>query len=186
MIDDISSLSYGTLLAMLRKDLQLDAGTNLQAGTITDLLSHSLTVGRAWRNAALSLGAAGATKIPLDTAAVIDNPNGCFDITTNHRYNVPADGRYQVNGNILVSLQNNPQVLNVYVAKNAGGAIAALGTELTVGGAAGIAFGLSVNDIIQCAAGDFLELWGTNGGGNPCPLFVGNPFTNFLSVVKVG
>lgn len=141
------------------------------------------TVGRAYRNAALSLTAGGWSKIPLDTKSF--DPGGHFDIATNHRYNVPNSGYYRVDASLAVQLNNNPQVFQIGVYQN--GSIVVSGEIITVRGSVNPdTYGLTLSDIVSCNAGDYLELYGYNfGGANVAAVVAGVPTQNSLSVARI-
>lgn len=126
-------------------------------------------VARAYRNASFSFSAGVWTKVPLDTESF--DPQGAMDVVTNGRYNVPATGWYQVDAGVDVG-NSNVGVVGVYKngsqAAYSGGTFGANGTAATV------------SDIIQCNAGDYLELWVYSNPGTS--LTVGESYLNFLSV----
>jgi hypothetical protein len=141
------------------------------------------TAARAYRNAALSLagGTNVWTKIAIDT---VSSDPGSNVSTVNGRYTCPVSGTYQVDGQVSAVLQNNPQVFIAGIYRN--GALATSGVLQTIrGGTPSDAYQVTVSDLLQCNAGDYLELWGFNNGGNAAPTNIA-PGNNYLSVVQVG
>lgn len=139
---------------------------------------------RAYQTAAVSAVSGVATKIPFDTKSY--DTTGAFDVTTNHRYIVPSAGYYNITGQVLVVMENNPQQLSLQIYKN--------GTSVSVGSAfyprgsvAGTdQWGLTVDDTIQCNAGDYLELFLYSAGGTATPLSnVGSPSANYVAITQV-
>ena len=123
---------------------------------------------RAARTGSLSLGGSW-TKVPLDTL-VFDTANG-MDVVTNGRYNCPVTGYYQVN----INAQSNSANTWVGIYKN-GSPVPSWGSLAAAGPS-----NISNNaDIVQCNAGDYLELWVNTGGSS---LEVGNGIgNNYLAV----
>jgi hypothetical protein len=133
----------------------------------------NLAAARAYRNAALSLTASTWTKVPLDTTSF--DPNGYMDVATNHRYNVPAAGPYLVVANAALTMAGNTAYVAIY--KN--------GVEVSqtsTVGASGAAVEPVITDIVQCNAGDYLELWVYSGATS---LSTAGGLVNFLSVTPL-
>lgn len=164
--------------------------TNIVAGDIANAASVAATwmlssvgtqsVARAYRSAVFTSSGTGWTKVLLDTKSF--DPNGNFDVTTNHRYNVPSAGYYQVNAALDFGYNNNPQIGRVGIYHN-GSVAAHSGFEFRNLTTADI-INPSVSDIISCAAGDYLELWVDDEGTNTIQLNAGSP-QNYLSVVRI-
>ena len=134
---------------------------------------------RAHLASAQSIGT-GSSKVPLDTEDF--DPAGCFD-AANHRYVVPADGYYATHGAVAADLNNlTVQTWIAFVFLN--GAEACRGGRVAVrGGVAGDLWDMVVAGVVECSAGDTLELWAFNNGPNSTALeTVGS---TFLSVVRV-
>ena len=133
---------------------------------------------RAYRAAALT-PATGATKIPLDTASYDAGQN--FS-TANGRYVCPVGGFYQVNGGVTPgTIGTGNTGCQAMIYKN--------GVQVVQGGGAPQSTGqgnwsYTVSDVLQCNAGDYLELW-VYMAGNAQALYI-NPTANFLSVSLVG
>ncbi len=132
-------------------------------------VSSAVTVARGTRTAALTIPAAAWTKIPLDTATF--NPGGHLDIATNHRYNVPANGYYQVNAQALISVSATGTYTECITAvyKNGTEAIG----DVTFPAIETYQSNL-VADIIECTAGDYLEMYAYSSQGGPL-----NPSTQY-------
>jgi hypothetical protein len=157
-----------------------------QAGTSTGLSGVGIATwnGAAWskvhpgqpararRNSALTVN--GTTKIPVDT--VDFDPGGNFDVTTNHRYNVPATGYYHVDGALLT---NSPADLQLWVDKN--GALELQGTLATTSTANDC--GGVVGGIVKCSAGDYLELFAWTSAS--VTIATGVVGRHYLSVIQV-
>jgi hypothetical protein len=150
--------------------LQTGGSTWINYMTVIPLQSSSATLAtvppsRAYRTAAFTAGSSAWLKIPLDT---IDyDPANNFDVITNGRYNCPVSGRYLVLGGVLHNLHGTGTA-----QKDALAAVYKNGTAVTHGGfsmnlsvwdTAGAA---SVCDVVSCAAGDYLELWGYFDSGD--------------------
>lgn len=137
------------------------------------------TVARAYRNAALSL-TNGWQKVPLDTVATGCDPGSNFDVVTNHRYNVPATGFYQVNAAASVNTTATGESIEVAVYKN--GSAVTWGTTANNNSAVQT-IDAAASDITLCNKGDYLELWvysSTTLSWNTGPNY------GYLSVVQVG
>lgn len=135
---------------------------------------------RAYRGAGLGMSQ-GFSKIPLDTVTFDTGSN--FDVTTNHRYNVTSNGIYFITANYHVNAENQPQQFNCCVYKN--GSLFGTGDIITIDTpTASDPFGLNYVDLVNLVAGDYLELWGYQGGTNVCQLDVGSD-SNYLSVIKM-
>jgi hypothetical protein len=134
---------------------------------------------RAYRNAALTTTSGAWTKIPVDTVA-FDASGGAMQ-AANGRYVCPTAGYYQVNFELAASAPASTDVtFQAAVYRNGsltgiGGAdprVAPNGTVAVSGG-----------DVIQCNAGDYLELWSFASGA--WALSVGT-YANYLSVSLIG
>jgi hypothetical protein len=150
------------------------------APTVDDFLlentsSSSLPPSRAYRNAALSITSGAWNKVPLDTISF--DTNGYMDVTTNGRYNVPASGSYLVVANAALGAPSG-QDAYVSVFKN-GVEVSEASSPVPSGGAA---VEPVLTDIIQCNAGDYLELYVYCNGNN---LYLGGSEVNYLSVVPL-
>jgi microcystin-dependent protein len=112
------------------------------------------TGARAYFGGSQTIPAGVWTKIQLNTVSF--DPGAHFDVATNHRYNVPATGMYQFNGNAIVGELAAGERVLVGVYKNG---VAYAQAEVESAAAGGEYPTPNVSDLVQCAAGDYLELW---------------------------
>ena len=175
----ITGMSTGSLCIRLSDSevFQYNGTTWIDQGfSFAGVNAVSPTVARAYRNAAMSaLTASTWTKVPLDTATI--NPSGYMDVVTNNRYNVANSGYYQVNAQAAVTDQTDA-VFGLAIYKNGSVISESVGVG---GGVSGGQPGGDLSDIIQCNAGDYLELWIMCGGTSKTPI-TGNPAATFMSV----
>lgn len=129
-------------------------------------------VSRAYRAAALNTANNVWTKVALDTKSF--DPSGSMDVVTNNRYVCPVAGYYHVAGQLNANATAAGQTSGVAVYKNG----ALYTSETAISQAAG-PINPVVSDIIQCNAGDTLELWAL--GSVVMALGVGSN-ANFLSI----
>jgi hypothetical protein len=162
-------------------------GGALQVATVTNYLSVSMvgqtgqfvqyamnTAARAYRNAALTLSAGAYTKIPVDTVTYDAGSN--LQIA-NGRYVCPTAGYYHVEGQV----ETNAASGSLLIAQiNVNGAARTDGGRIIPG--SGGAWAVTVSDVLQLSAGDYVELYAYSGVGDP--LLTSSAF-NYLSVVKV-
>jgi len=185
-VTDVLQLNAGDYLELY---VNTTPGASLQAGfPYANYLSVALltplsgtagpnTAARAHRSAAGYTTTAGTwTKVPLDITDL--NPGGTMDTTG--RYTCPATGTYQVNGQIRFSSVSANQQLGVSIYKN--GTVKVAEGGMATAGAAGDE-GATVSDLVQCNAGDYLELFAYGSGAQSLVL---NAADNYLSVVQVG
>jgi hypothetical protein len=135
------------------------------------------TAARAHRNATGYTTTAGTwTKVPLDVldigAATLMDATG--------RYTCPATGTYQVSGQIRFSSVSANQVVGAAIYKNGTTKMSEGGTATA--GAAGDE-GATVTDLVQCNAGDYLELFAYGSGAQSLVLGAAD---NYLSCVLAG
>lgn len=133
---------------------------------------------RAYRAAALSLVAATWTKIPVDTKSF--DAGGNFDVATNRRYNVPQSGYYQVEAQVALSSTATGQQATIAIYKN--GVLLTNG-DSTYSSATGQSISSTVSEIVQCNAGDYLEIWAFSTAA--LAVSVGSN-SNYLSVAQFG
>lgn len=156
----MSDQSYADLLADLRRDLQLDAMTDLAPGSFDQAALTFARPARAFRAAAWTVPTT-PTVLALDTVSF--NPFGNFDVTTNHRYNVATTGYYLVTATFGMAVTaSSGQVAEIF--KNG---VVVNSFEVLAGVSANESAG--VTDIILCKAGDFLDFRpfaGTAGAGD--------------------
>jgi hypothetical protein len=137
------------------------------------------TPARAYRNAAFTSPGGAWTKLPLDTIG--NDPGGNFSVA-NSRYTCPATGTYQVNGSFTMANQASGDQAGLAIYKS--GAMVAIGdmawSTSTTGGT-----GVNISDVIQCNAGDYLELW-CYTSVQRAMTNAGSAFANYFSVVQVG
>jgi hypothetical protein len=134
----------------------------------------STACAKAFRTAAYT-AAAGFNKVPLDTIAY--DTSGMVQIG-NGRIVCPVAGYYQAAGMVELGVSSSGQRLIVAIFKN--GNEVARGNGSTLNVASG-SQDYNVSDVVQCAAGDYLELWtyssaGTAAMGGNTSVF------NYLSV----
>jgi hypothetical protein len=141
------------------------------------------TPARAYRNTALTVTGNTPIKIPFD--AISFDPGGYFDITTNHRYNVPAAGYYQTMAQCATAIGGTAAQMWITLYKN--GSIVSLGTTYT-GATTGDFWSPVLSDIVQCAASDYLEIYveQSGGGSEALTLPATHSQENYFSVVRVG
>jgi hypothetical protein len=128
-----------------------------------------ITAARAYRNAALTLATATWTKIAVDT--ISSDPGGNMSVASG-RYVCPATGAYQVNGMVAFAAAPADGICALYVN----------GSGRSYGTRGGL-LETVVSDILQCNAGDYIELWGYANAGQS--LALASAF-NYLSVTQVG
>jgi|SRR5215469_1002176 len=123
----------------------------------------AIVAARASRNAGMTFTASTWTKIPLDTLN-FDASNNLFQIA-NNRFVAPVAGFYQVNGLVTWSggMPGTPTAVNYVVAIYKNGALYSAPNNWPT--LSFIAAGVQA-DIIQLAAGDYLELWGNISQAN--------------------
>ena len=111
------------------------------------------TAARAYRAAALGTTAGAWNKVGLDTTTF--DPGGNISLA-NGRYICPVAGLYQVEGQFsAVAVAGNLMVPGVY--KN--GALTSSGSANYVAAGDSVDSRANVTDIVQCNAGDYLELY---------------------------
>jgi hypothetical protein len=134
-----------------------------------------VTAAKAYRNAALATLSTTFAKVPLD--AIVYDPGGNFSLA-NNRYVCPATGFYAISGACQADAPS-ANGINVAIYKNGG-------QQSQAGSVASGAYwpGVVVSDVLQCNAGDYLELW-VQVGGTGIGASVGANET-YLSVVQVG
>lgn len=136
-----------------------------------------ITAARAYRNAAGPC-ATGWNKLAIDTVSF--DVGGCFTAGLS-RYTTPATGAYQVEAAIAVTTNVANQTIGAAIYKN--GVI--YSQVLQPCGPSGANFVVLASDLVQCNAGDYIEVWAYCSGGNPA-LITGSSTLNYLSVVKAG
>lgn len=142
------------------------------------------TPARAYRTAAIASLPAGASKIPLDTLSF--DPAGCFDVVTNHRYNVLAPGYYLVTCQVAGQFNTNTtSEFLCWLYKN-GTAVSQGGrsSSTTATGGSGVV-NSTLSDLVQCVAGDYLELWCNVASGGAVSLSASGAQSNYLAVTRI-
>lgn len=150
--------------------------TSITSGNITDTRPRfgTLFKARASLGSAQNAGAASTTKVLLDTKTW--DPNGNFDVVTNHQYAVPVSGYYYVAWRIGLVTNNNPQNETAFVFRN--NSEMGRGSTFSVRGAtAGDDWALVGSDIMLWAAADTIDLRISNSGGNAVAMDVGTDST---------
>lgn len=184
---DWQKYSYGELLAALRKDLQLDAGTDLLPGSLQSALQGPGAAGgylfvpaRAFRSAALSTTAGAFVMVPVDTLT-FDLTGGAMNVTTANGFKAPAAGTYLAVGQANVSATASGQALVAGIHVNGNVTPDVQGAEVWSSAAGGL--GSLAVSILHLSAGDVVQL------GVFCTvvlaLTVGVPRVNFLTVMRV-
>jgi hypothetical protein len=138
---------------------------------------------RGYRAAALSI--AGYTRVPLDAVSF---GGGYF---SGGNYVAPIAGKYQAlaqAGGVLPNTTGD-NTLSLAIARN--GSVVSYGTEVTAPADATDVWARVIGgDVIECAAGDTLELWVYFTGGDGSGALLIEPGTesdsNFLAVARVG
>jgi hypothetical protein len=133
---------------------------------------------KAARLGAFNLAASAFTKVPLDTT--VYDTSGLVSIASG-RINIVTAGYYQVNAQLEANNTAANQRLIVAVYKNGAEISRGGGSQLPVSPGAPLDYTLS--DVVQCNAGDYLELYGYNGAVGVASMSVGASTLNFLSVV---
>lgn len=149
----------------------IDQGWSLQGSQM-----NALYAARAYRNAAFSV-ASGWNKVPLDKTSF--DAIGGFNLPSS-RYVCPVSGLYHVDGNVTANT-TAAGLFMVAVYKN--GVECSSGVGAPVAPASSTETNVNVSDIVQCNAGDYLELWSYSTAGS-VPLYVASS-NNFLAVSLV-
>ena len=130
-----------------RSGMWIDQGWSLQGSQM-----NALYAARAYRNAAFSV-ASGWNKVPLDKTSF--DAIGGFNLPSS-RYVCPVSGLYHVDGNVTANT-TAAGLFMVAVYKN--GVQRSSGVGAPVAPASSTETNVNVSDIVQCNAGDYLELW---------------------------
>ncbi len=141
----------------------------------TNRSTATTTAAKAFRNTAFTI-VAGSTyvKIPLDSKSY-DAGGNLFDLP-NSRFVCPTAGQYQVNGQVMFNQTGSRVMVSIY--KNGVGV-----AEAGIPNCSGYTE-VVVADVIQCAAGDVLELWAYSVTANTA-LYVGGQGINYLSAALI-
>jgi microcystin-dependent protein len=126
-----------------------DQGWTVKAG-----IGQTTTAARMYRNTAFT-PLVGWNKIAVDT--VTYDVSGNLASVPNGRLNVPTAGAYQVNAQVAWSATSATVSCIVALYKN--GTEYSRGQQLNVTGNGSNGRGQTVGDVIQCAAGDYIELY---------------------------
>lgn len=131
---------------------------------------------RGYRNATVAIAAGGWTQVAIDTITFDQDSR-----LSSGSYLCPTAGLYQVNAQVAIGINNNPQTLQVGVWKNSitGAPLATNGTSGA--GTNGFYLGAAVSDIVKAVTGDLLILGAYNPGPNAVST-ISSPAQNFLSV----
>ena len=171
------------LLDWLRRDLQLDANTDLLSGSLQGAFTAQslFTPARAYSGAAGAGISAGWTKVPLDTRTY--DPLNNFDLA-NHQYVVPVAGVYLAIGAVAAILGAGTASVGAGIWKNNSIGITNGSLEGSIHESASTQVNAVVGGLIPCAAGDVLPLY--------CYLSVGTAtmggnadYIDMLSVIRV-
>lgn len=128
---------------------------------------------RAYRDAALSIGATTTGKVTFDTDNYDTNNN--FDATTNNRYVAPVAGVYAFNATVSAIVDGG----NLYfTALYKNGVLVSQGAA-TISAPGTTEQSWTVSDEIQLAASDYVEVFFRNGSSGTKSLVVGEAKTYF-------
>jgi len=105
---------------------------------------------RVTKTSAQNTSAGSYVKVTFNTETFDTNNN--FDSTDNHRYTVPVDGYYQINGYVNLAANGGNFVLAA-LYKN--GTVYQRGDQINSTGACGVTY----SDLIYMVAGDYIELF---------------------------
>jgi hypothetical protein len=138
------------------------------------------TVASGYRTGAASYSA-GNNRINIDTKAF--DPGACHDVTTNYCYTAPVAGFYHVSGQVRPLYPTSGTEAGLFIAPP-GSPTPLIDGDFQYTEAANTYPSLSVDGIIQLAAGQQISLW--SYGSSAYSLYVGNGASdNFLSVTLV-
>lgn len=145
--------------------------------TVTNPGRAAAIVARAHNTGGVPLTANTWTKIPLDT---IDYDTASLVSTVNGRLQIQTAGYYQMQGAVTIVEGGSATATNLGVAIYRNGS-----TVLQNQGIPTIqtAFAVEVTDVIQCVAGDFLELWVYNSQATSV---AAGPAGTFISLSFIG
>ena len=133
------------------------------------------TAARAYRNAAITLPSNAWTKVPLDTGSY--DIGGNFQLA-NSRYVCPVTAQYEVIGAVELNTASATVGVQAGIYKN-GAQAATAGLTSSAQGFPGSV----IADVVNCVAGDVLELWALTTTSTP--VAAGANLT-YLSVVQAG
>lgn len=157
-------------------DASFNDGTGIGAGVITSESLNATIACRAYRNAALSLTAAGV-KVAFDTE---NYDLGADFNTATGTFTAPVTGHYQVNA--CISVANLDAGGQIFVQIYVNGASYSLGR-----GAIAVAStddpGVQVSDLVPVTAGQTIEIYGTTSTTESMQL---GSTVNFVSIYFVG
>jgi len=125
-----------------------------------------------YRAGALTIGAGATAKVTFETESF--DSGGSFDITTNNRYVAPVNGFYWLSS--TVQMATNANVYAIYMYKN--GSVVKQGNRISTGAVA-TNNGFVVGDLLQLAAGDYIEVFMFNNSGSGTAITVGADNTYF-------
>lgn len=143
-------------------------------------ISGGATAARAFFSTGGPIVGAGRTTLLLNAES--------FDPGNNYaasQYVCPASGYYAVNGRVRVELNNNPQEYCAFILKNTV-PVTSGSLDTVRGGSSADDLASVISDIIECAAGDSLQLAVLNAGGNDVQIVGGDSTETWMSVVRVG
>lgn len=131
---------------------------------------------RAYRSAALNVPNAAFTAIALD-AESFDSATLHSTVTNTSRITVPTAGHYEVHATLRYQAgAGNLRLVGIY--RN--------GTQIATNWSGATALGLSVSDVVPCAANDYIEMYGyQDTGGNLALEVGGGAGGNYLTVARI-
>jgi hypothetical protein len=152
-----------------------------QARSIGQGNAQASTVASGYRTGAASYSA-GNNRINIDTKAF--DPGACLDVTTNYCYTAPVAGFYHVSGQVRPLYPTSGTEAGLFIAPPGSPSQTLIDGDYQYTEAANTYPSLSVDGIIQLAAGQQISLW--SYGSSAYSLYVGNGASdNFLSVTLV-
>jgi major tropism determinant Mtd-like protein/collagen triple helix repeat protein len=157
------------------------------AGAQWYLLSDAIfpVAARGWCATATSFATATWVKVPIDTKNFDSAAN--LDTVTNKRFNVPVPGFYQVNGEVQLKQGATAGAAAALCAMYITGNRISTGSYVSSSSlAAGATIGSTINDVAQCVAGDYIELWAMSVSGAMTLATTLTTTQNYMSVTRVG
>jgi hypothetical protein len=158
------------------------AVANLNTATVTDM-RRTLALQRSTARVYLAVTQAGVatgfTKVAFDT--VDYNPDGLW-IPASKRYVVQSAGVYSLKAQLAFYVINNPQNSQVCLYRN--GVRTRNGAGYFIRGATGgDVWNLPFAEDINCAAGDYLEIFAYNGGATAAQIVASAGQDSYFSIV---
>ena len=159
-------------------DVAIYNGTEWSPATLGIGQVAGINPASAYRAAVLAL-AVGYNKIPVDTLNFDTTPPN-FDVTTNHRYDIPATGRYAVMAEISANYSVAPTGALIASLWKNGGTEIRRGSRLILA-SVGI-YSVNLACFADCATGDYLELYVYTGAAGTLDVATTN---NYFDVARL-